>query len=311
MRAESDVVRAHREAGRFFEACGTRSFLREAGEGQAVLCMHGVPASCFLYRKVIDELASRGLHGIAFDLPGLGLAARPADFDYTWSGLGRFCRAAVDALGIGRFHLVVHDIGGPVGFELAAGMPDRVLSLTLLNTIVAVESFQRPWSMQPFAMRGLGWLWLRGLTRYSFRAIMALQGIQDHSATPSSELDAYVELLKREDSGRAFLEIMRGFERTAEKQALYEGAVRGAPYPVQVIWGAMDPALRLVRYGEEARQIAGVDSLHALPAKHFLQEDQAPAIGALVAGLAGVARTGDRSAPPPSLDGPGGGVPAR
>ena len=64
-------------------------------------------------RKVLRELAARGLRAIAFDLPGLGLADRPAAFDYTWTGLGRFCAAAVDALGLGRFHLVVHDIGGP------------------------------------------------------------------------------------------------------------------------------------------------------------------------------------------------------
>ena len=42
------------------------------------MCLHGVPASCFLYRKVLRELAARGLRGIAFDLPGLGLADRPA-----------------------------------------------------------------------------------------------------------------------------------------------------------------------------------------------------------------------------------------
>ena len=58
---------------------------------------------------------------------------------------------AVDALELGRFHLVVHDIGGPVGFELAAAMADRIASLTVLNTIVDVDGFRRPWSMEPFA----------------------------------------------------------------------------------------------------------------------------------------------------------------
>jgi pimeloyl-ACP methyl ester carboxylesterase len=46
-----------------------------------------VPASSFLYRTVLRELAARGLRGIAFDLPGLGLADRPAAFDYTWTVL--------------------------------------------------------------------------------------------------------------------------------------------------------------------------------------------------------------------------------
>ena len=67
---------------------------------------------------------------MSFDLPGLGFADRPSDFDYTFTGLGRFAVAAVDVLGLDRFHLVVHDAGGPVGFELAAAIPDRVRSLT-------------------------------------------------------------------------------------------------------------------------------------------------------------------------------------
>ena len=107
-----------------------------------------MPASSFLYRKLLAELAARGMRGVAFDLPGLGLADRPRDFDYTWTGLGTFARGAVDALCLDRFHLVVHDLGGPVGFELAAAIPDRVGSITVLNTIVDADTFRRPWSIR-------------------------------------------------------------------------------------------------------------------------------------------------------------------
>jgi pimeloyl-ACP methyl ester carboxylesterase len=278
-----EVIARHREAGHLFEAGGVRSFVREEGDGEPVLCMHGVPASSFLYRKVLAELAARGLRGVAFDLPGLGLADRPAGYDYTWSGLGRFCAAAADALGIERFHLVVHDIGGPVGFELAATMPDRIASLTLLNTIVAVENFKRPWMMEPFARRALGELWLRSMSKPMFRQLMYRVGIEDRPATPPAELDAYVDLLKRDDGGRAFLQIMRGFERTAEKQALYERVLSESRYPVQIVWGADDPALKLGVHGEEARRAAGLEQIHTVPAKHFLQEDQAPAIAEQIA----------------------------
>jgi haloalkane dehalogenase len=51
---------------------------------------------------VVPALAIRGLRGIAVDLPGLGLAERPAD-----------------ELRLDRFHLLVRDIGGPIGFEVA------------------------------------------------------------------------------------------------------------------------------------------------------------------------------------------------
>lgn len=288
--SSADVVERHQSAGRSFEADGVRSFVREEGEGDVVVCLHGVPSSCFLYRKVLPELAARGLRGIAFDLPGLGLAERPTGYDYSFSGLGRFCAAAVDALELDRFHLVVHDVGGPAGFELAAAMPERVRSLTVLNTVVDVDGFRRPWSMQPFAMRGLGEIWLGSMTKPLFAQLMYLQGVQDRAATSRDELYAYVDLLKREDGGRAFLKIVRGFERTAEKQRLYRGVLGDGRYPVQVVWGANDPALKLSEHGERARRAAGLDRIHTVPAKHFLQEDQAPAVAQHVAALAETAR---------------------
>ena len=281
--SESAVIQAHRAAGRTFEAAGVASFVREAGTGEAVLCIHGVPTSSFLYRKVLDELAERGLRGIAFDLPGLGLAARPEDFDYSWTGLGNYCVAAVDALGLDRFHLVVHDIGGPIGFELAAQMPERVVSLTILNAMIEVDSFKPPWTMAPFLRKGLGELNLKALSKPGFRMLMRLQGIEDRSKVSDAELDAYVDLLKRGDGGRAFLKIMRGFERTVAKRDLYVATAGDGRYRTQVVWGVSDPALTPGVHGEIARRAAGVERIHELPAKHFLQEDQAPAIAELIA----------------------------
>jgi pimeloyl-ACP methyl ester carboxylesterase len=54
--------------------------------------------------------------------------------DYSWSGLARWSARAIDALGIDRCHLVVHDIGGPIGFEWAIAHPERVLSLECFCT---------------------------------------------------------------------------------------------------------------------------------------------------------------------------------
>ncbi len=277
------MVDRYLRTGRSFTAGGVESFVLDQGAGEPVVCLHGVPASAFLYRKVVPELAERGLRGIAFDLPGLGLAARPVDFDYTWTGLGRWCAAAVDSLGLDHFHLVVHDIGGPVGFELTAARPHKIKSLTVLNTIVEVDTFRRPWPMEPFAHRGLGRLWLRSLNKPVFRALMRLQGIADLGSVPAEEMDAYLALLRRQDGGAAFLQIMRGFELTSAKRDLYVGVLGADDLPVQVVWGEHDPALTLDRYGEFARRAAGVAEIHRLPGKHFLQEDNAPAVADLVA----------------------------
>ena len=194
--------------------------------------------------------------------------------------------AAVDELGLGRFHLVVHDIGGPVGFELAAAVPGRIASLTLLNTTIDVTEFTSPWSMEPFRHRGAGEMWMRSLNRPAFRFLMRLQGIGDPAAVSRAELDTYLALIKGPDHGRAFLQIMRSTERTAAKQARYRAAVRDVPYPVQAIWGDRDPAMTLAVYGEKARTAAGLARVHTVPGKHFPQEDCAPAIARQIAELA-------------------------
>ena len=279
----AEVLAAHRSAGRFFHAAEVQSFVRERGTGPAVVCIHGMIGSSFLYRKVLDELAGHGLRGVAFDLPGLGLADRPASYDYSWTGLGKFCVAAVDELGLGRFHLVVHDIGGPVGFELAAAVPGRIASLTLLNTTIDVTDFKSPWTMEPFRHRGVGELWMRSLNPPAFRFLMRLQGIGDPAAVCDAELDAYLALIKGPDHGRAFLRIMRSTERTPAKQARYRAAVRDVPYPVQAIWAADDPAMTLAEYGQKARAAARLPHLYTVPGKHFPQEDQAPAIASQIA----------------------------
>jgi pimeloyl-ACP methyl ester carboxylesterase len=75
-----EIIEEHRAAGRGFEAGGIRSFVREQGEGDPVVLVHGVPTSSYLWRKVLPRLADGGLRGVAFDFPGLGFAQRPEDF---------------------------------------------------------------------------------------------------------------------------------------------------------------------------------------------------------------------------------------
>lgn len=284
-RNTAEILDAHRASGHTFTAAGVESFVREQGSGPAVLCLHGMIGTSFLYRKVLHELADRGMRGVAFDLPGFGLAERPPNYDYSWTGLGRFCAAAVDAIGLDQFHLVVHDIGGPVGFELANLLPDRIRSLTLLNTTVDVTDFKSPWTMEPFRHRPLGELWMAGLNAPLFRALMRLQGIGNSKAVSSAELTAYLRLIKGTDRGRAFLQIMRSTERTQTKQRLYRAAVRNVTYPVQAVWAAADPTMTLANYGEKARAAAGLAKITTLPGKHFPQEDQAPAIADHIATL--------------------------
>lgn len=278
------IVAEHTDAGRRFHAGGIESFALDRGEGEAVLLLHGVPSSSYLYRKVAPGLAADGLRAVAPDFPGLGLADRPDRFDYSWGGLAGWLEQAVDALALDRCHLVVHDIGGPIGFEWAIRNPDRVRSLTVLNTLIDVASFRRPWSMHPFSIRGVGEVWLKSLRPFPMSELLYLQTIGDRAAVPREQLYAYYELLKREDGGRAFLRIMRGFELTDEKQAFYHHGLTERHYPAQIVWGEQDRAL-----GSQLRPlktVLGIDQPQLLAASHFLQEDRAVEVARAIAQFA-------------------------
>src|SRR4051794_172068 len=151
--ATREAIAIHQAAGRRFEAGGVKSFVRDqppsVGTGSAVILVHGVPSSSFLYRKMIPALAQQGLRAIAFDFPGLGLADRPEEFDYSWSGLSRWMGEAIDALGIHRCHLVVHDIGGPLPRGGGGGDPGPGVALTPPDTMLGVAGLPPPRALPP------------------------------------------------------------------------------------------------------------------------------------------------------------------
>lgn len=267
--------------GAALSVAGANTRIWREGSGDAVVCLHGVPASGFLYRKVLPAMAEQGLQGVTFDLPALGFADRPLDFDYSWTGLSEWTVAALDAAGIEDFHLVVHDIGGPIGFDVIRRIPERIRSLTVLNTLVHAASFRRPWVMEPFGYRGLGELWLQGLLTPMIIPLMRMIGV---NAGPSNaEIRAYAELLARADRGKAFLRMMRSFERTAEFEQRIIAALQARRFPAQVAWGAQDPALKMQHYAPALCEVLGLDDWHRLPGKHFVQEDSPVLIAELVA----------------------------
>jgi haloalkane dehalogenase len=96
------------------------------------------PSSSHLHRNVLPEL-DKTHRAIALDLPGYGLSDKPLDVACDYGFYAGTLDAFLDALGIGRTHLVVHDLGGPAGLYWAAGHPERVSSIVVLNTLVFPE----------------------------------------------------------------------------------------------------------------------------------------------------------------------------
>jgi pimeloyl-ACP methyl ester carboxylesterase len=146
-------------------------------------------------------------------------------------------------------------------------------------------TFRRPWTMAPFAVPRLGELWLRATPAALFAALFRLQGLGDRGAMSTAEIYAYQALLERVDGGRAFLRIMRSFELTEEKRDFLWSGLADRRYPARIVWGKRDPALGAQQLAI-AGSVLGVDEPVLVDAKHFLPEDQAPAIANVVADVA-------------------------
>jgi pimeloyl-ACP methyl ester carboxylesterase len=106
-----------------------------AGDGPAVLLLHGWPQTWYMWRDIIPGLAAR-YRVIAPDLRGLGDSSRP-DRGYDKKTLAQdVWRLAHEVLGEERLFVVGHDWGGPVAFVLAAQHREAVRRLAIFDVPV-------------------------------------------------------------------------------------------------------------------------------------------------------------------------------
>lgn len=104
----------------------------EAGEGdQAIVFLHGWISSRRNWVETIPRLPLDRLRAYAFDFRGAGESGRP-DAGLDPERFADDIAAAMRALGVARFHVVGHSLGGLVGELLALNHPDRVDRLVLV-----------------------------------------------------------------------------------------------------------------------------------------------------------------------------------
>jgi pimeloyl-ACP methyl ester carboxylesterase len=118
-----------------------RMHVAEAGDGDAVLLLHGWPQHWYAWRKVIPLLA--GSHRVICpDLRGFGWTEAPRH-GYKTADLVEDLVALLDALQLDEVFVVGHEVGGRLGFHLSLREPTRVRAHLAVNALHPYWSVRR------------------------------------------------------------------------------------------------------------------------------------------------------------------------
>ena len=107
-----------------------------AGEGEPVICLHGLGATLSSFMTTIAALSGER-RVIAFDFPGFGDSTKPLDVTYDAPYFARTVAALMDELDLDSAHLIGNSMGGRVAIEAGLLYPERVDSLTLYTPALA------------------------------------------------------------------------------------------------------------------------------------------------------------------------------
>lgn len=113
---------------RFYDAGGVRTRCLEAGEGEAVLLLHGIGGHAEAFIKNVVPLSDR-YRVIAADMLGHGLTDKP-DGDYMPPDYAAHILYLMDAMGIERAHIVGESLGSWATYWMIQAAPQRILSWT-------------------------------------------------------------------------------------------------------------------------------------------------------------------------------------
>ena len=251
---------------------------REAGSGDCILLLHGWPTSSWLWREVMPVLAS-GHRVVAPDLPGFGLSEKRIEDSYSFRYHERFLSAFLDQLEISCTHLVVHDLGGPVGVYWALTHPERVRRLAVLNTLLYPEFH---WTAKAFVLATVVPGFRRLLSHPRMLAATLRFGVENKDRLTDEVLRPYLAPFHDSRSQRVLLKTanrlsMQGFETIAS-------GLPDVPHPVRAIYGANDRILPDVAATmERLQRDLPATEVTALPGcGHFLQEDAGPQVGEML-----------------------------
>jgi pimeloyl-ACP methyl ester carboxylesterase len=119
---------------------GTVAF-SDTGKGKVVVLLHGFLGSHLIWKNTVDYL-SASFRVIAIDLPGHG---KTDSFGYvhTMDLMAKCVKSVMDSLGLKKYVIVGHSMGGYVALAFADLFPDNVRGLCLFHSTAYADSDQK------------------------------------------------------------------------------------------------------------------------------------------------------------------------
>ncbi len=267
-------------AARYRDVDGLRLAHVDEGEGAPVIFVHGEPTWSFLWRKVIVPVRDAGYRCIAPDMAGFGRSDKPTDVGwYSYDRHTAMTAALLEELDVRGATIVVHDWGGPIGLRLAVEHAERIDRIVILDTglFTGHQRMTEAWTaFRDFVERTedlpIGLL-VRGACK------------NDPGEEVIAAYDAPYPNAASKAGARAFpLMIPRSpQEPGAAAGQRVQDALREDRRPTLTLWADSDPILP-PSVGERFARAIDVSPPRTIEnASHFLQEDQGPLIGALIA----------------------------
>jgi haloalkane dehalogenase len=134
----------------YADVAGHRMHYLDEGAGDTLLFLHGNPSWTYGWRRIVPAVSSTG-RVVAPDMIGMGRSDKP-ELPYSYFLHLGYLERFIDALGLDRYVLVVHDWGSALGLSIAMHRPEQVRAMVLMETFTVNLSIPperqstTPWS---------------------------------------------------------------------------------------------------------------------------------------------------------------------
>ena len=257
----------------YFVIDGQRLHYLDEGAGPVVVLLHGNPTWCFYYRNLIGRLKS-DFRVIAPDYIGCGLSDHPKDRHYRAKDRIDHLELLLDHLGVGKFSLLMHDWGGPIGTGLAIRRLASVDRLVYLNTTLT-ETESLPLIIKKAASPLIG----RFLTKYTNHFVRLTTDFGVRKTLAPEVRAGYHFPYQTAERRTAIWDFVDDipFDSNHPSYASMMEIARGLPdiakKPVQIIWGLKDPCFHREMLSRVAGHFPSARVLEIPDASHLVLED--------------------------------------